>query len=205
MGGVDITMKMLPVLDASGVMPNAPEMMNEAWGLLGYKDAGRFFKNKPDQSGKPPPPEVMKEQIGVEKAKVDLEKSKIDLGKAQEDRQFAAQDRAAQNQERIAMQEGEANAKRQEAGLPGDAMWAQLAAAVSHRLSRPRLPPSSRPDQRLADAAARPSAAGSNRWRKPLTPWPRPRPHRRRSPPPRANFHSEDRLNERHLQRRGQD
>ena len=31
------------------------------------------------------------------------------------------------------MQEGEANAKRQEAGLPGDAMWAQLAAAVSQQ------------------------------------------------------------------------
>ena len=44
--------------------------------------------------------------------------------------------------------------------------------------------PAAGQDQRHADAdARRQSPRGSNRWRKPSTPWPRPRPHRRRSPP----------------------
>lgn len=88
MGGVKMTMEMLPVLDASGLMPNGPEMMTEAWGLLGYRDADRFFKPKPPSSGEPPP-EIQKIMLEM----------KMEMQKAQEEAQARQQELAAKQEE----------------------------------------------------------------------------------------------------------
>ena len=82
--GVDMTLKLLPVLDANNVMPDAPEMMNEAWGLLGYKDGERFFREKPQGNGQPPP-EIQKIMLEM---KVAMQKA-ADEAKAR-DQQLAA-------------------------------------------------------------------------------------------------------------------
>lgn len=54
MGGVKMTMEMLPILAADEIQPNATEMVQEGWGLLGYKDAARFFKKTKPQEKQPP-------------------------------------------------------------------------------------------------------------------------------------------------------
>lgn len=62
MAGTKMTMEMLPILAADQIQPDAKEMVQEAWGLLGYKDAARFFKKtKPQEKG--PPEAVQLEMI----------------------------------------------------------------------------------------------------------------------------------------------
>ncbi len=62
MAGMDVTMKMAPVLAKSGVELDAVSIVQEAWGLIGYKDADRFFKSKVEEPASPPP-EVQMEML----------------------------------------------------------------------------------------------------------------------------------------------
>lgn len=103
MGGVKVTMEMAPLLAADDIMPDGKELVQEAWGLLGYRDASRFYKRKPQPSG--PPPEVqaemMKQQgrMAEKKADGDL-KMAIENIRAGLDR-MAQQIDASQGQQKI--------------------------------------------------------------------------------------------------------
>lgn len=74
MGGMKMTMEALPLLAADNIVPDGKEIMQEAWGLLGYRDAARFFKKRPPQK-EGPPPEVQLEML---KQKGRLEEKSID-------------------------------------------------------------------------------------------------------------------------------
>ena len=105
MGGVKMTLEMAPLLAADGIVPNGKEMMQEGWGLLGYRDATRFFKTKaPDQS---PPPEVQIKQMelqarGAEKqldSQTKLQIAQINAGVEQ----AGSEQEASIEQERLAL------------------------------------------------------------------------------------------------------
>lgn len=84
--GLKMTAEMTPILQASQIMPDAAELMTEGWGLLGYKDANRFFKPAPPSG---PPPEVQKMQMEMELAK---QKAELDAQAKQRDMQLRQQE-----------------------------------------------------------------------------------------------------------------
>ena len=87
MAGLKGTMEMGELLKASGKMPNADALLQELWGLVGYKDADRFFKPAPKGNGGPPP-EVQKEMF---KAKSQAELKKMELSARAESDKMDAQ------------------------------------------------------------------------------------------------------------------
>ena len=140
MGGMKGTMEIAPLLKADGIMPNGAEMVDELWGLLGYKDADRFFK-KVDPGEEKPDPEQQKQMLEM-KAKDDEFKRKQAADQAdqarkaeehkwkQEDRMvdqaMKARDATAQHQQGLEKTKTDAAAKRTEQGLPGDEVFLQM-------------------------------------------------------------------------------
>lgn len=62
MAATNMTKEMVPLLAEQGIEPNGMEIVQEIWGLNGYRDADRFFRKKLKKE-QGPPPEVMIEQI----------------------------------------------------------------------------------------------------------------------------------------------
>lgn len=85
--GMKVTMEAGPLLAAQGVIPNGTEMMNEFWGLIGYKDADRFFMPKPKDDS--PPPEVQKIMAEMrlieQKGQIDAMQAKLDAALKQQE------------------------------------------------------------------------------------------------------------------------
>jgi hypothetical protein len=86
--GLKFTMELGPLMDKQGFVPNAAELMNEAWGILGYKDPARFVMPKPKE-GDQPPPEMMKLmmeiQLAQQKAQLDQQAKQQDMANKQEE------------------------------------------------------------------------------------------------------------------------
>lgn len=74
MAGVSVTKDMAPLLKEQGISVNASAIVQEGWGLSGYKDADRFFV-KDQQKDQGPPPEAQLEML---KQKGRMEEKKID-------------------------------------------------------------------------------------------------------------------------------
>ena len=75
MAGMKATGEFAPLLEKQGYALNAIAMAQEIWGLVGYKDADRFFmKAPPSEDG--PPPEVQMEQM---RQQGQMEMKKIDV------------------------------------------------------------------------------------------------------------------------------
>lgn len=117
MGGVKMTMEALPLLVADGIEPNAREIMQEGWGLLGYKDAARFFKRK-KQEEQGPPPEVQLEMLKqkgtmaksqqegqvkttIEQLRAGLKKLEMRQRGAEADRKMSLEEREFQHEKRM--------------------------------------------------------------------------------------------------------
>lgn len=102
------TGQFLPLLERQNITLNAVELVQEIWGLAGYKDADRFYMTKP-QSQEGPPPEVqaemMKQKGRMEEKQMDGQvKTSIEQIKAQtEDR--ANQTDAALRSRELALEE----------------------------------------------------------------------------------------------------
>ncbi|MCA0341114.1 MAG: hypothetical protein LCH99_15485 [Proteobacteria bacterium] len=62
MAATNMTKEMVPLLAEQGIEPNGMEIVQEIWGLNGYRDADRFFRKK-KKTEQGPPPEVMIEQM----------------------------------------------------------------------------------------------------------------------------------------------
>lgn len=112
MSAVSITKDMSPMLAQQNIQPNGAALLQEAWGLCGYKDADRFFtKAPPQQQDDGPPPEAQLEmlkqkgamdkanlqaqtQIQVAEIKAQVDKQANDI----QEREFAFQQAMAQMQ-----------------------------------------------------------------------------------------------------------
>ena len=68
MGGVKMSMELMPLLAADGITMDGPAIIEEGWGLMGYKDADRFYKRQ-DPGQKKPSEEEMKAKAEAEQAK----------------------------------------------------------------------------------------------------------------------------------------
>ncbi|MBT1154361.1 hypothetical protein J1C56_02020 [Aminobacter anthyllidis] len=86
MGGVKMTMEMAPLLAADGIKPNGAAMAQEAWGLLGYKDADRFFERMPEDKEKQPPPDVQKQMMEMAQSKAEHD---AEMKRVQQEMAFA--------------------------------------------------------------------------------------------------------------------
>jgi hypothetical protein len=104
MGGVNITKDLAPLLQEQGIQPNGAALLQEAWGLCGYKDGDRFFTVAPPKQDDGPPPEAQLEmlkqkgtmskaqldadtKLQIEHIKADVEAQKLSL----QEREFAYQ------------------------------------------------------------------------------------------------------------------
>jgi hypothetical protein len=109
MGGVNITKDLAPLLEKQGIEPNGAALLQEAWGLCGYKDGDRFFTVAPPQQDDGPPPEAQLEmlkqkgtmskaqldadtKLQIEHIKADVEAQKMSL----QEREFAYQQMVTQ-------------------------------------------------------------------------------------------------------------
>jgi len=137
MGGVKMTMEMMPLLKQDGIVPDGAAMSQEGWGLLGYKDADRFFKRLPAGNEESPPPEVQKQLLDMKARKEEAERKTLadnaQMEREREKHEWARQDRAAeeaarQNQhaQTLQTQAADADGQRVAAGLPGDQAWMQM-------------------------------------------------------------------------------
>lgn len=120
MSGVQITKDLAPLLDQQGVQPNGSALLQEAWGLCGYKDADRFFvKAKKSKDGPPPAAqiEMLKQKGTMDKANLDSQtKVQIEQIKASlQARELSLQEREFEHQQ--AMDRMEATANRQDKNL----------------------------------------------------------------------------------------
>lgn len=61
MAATNITKDLVPLLAEQGIEPNGMEIVQEVWGLNGYRDADRFFRKKPKKEEGPPPEVIMKQ------------------------------------------------------------------------------------------------------------------------------------------------
>jgi hypothetical protein len=109
MGGVKITTDLAPLLEQQGIQPNGAALLQEAWGLCGYKDGDRFFVVAPPKQDNGPPPEaqmeMLKQKGAMDKAQLDNQ-TKIQIGKMNaeieaqkislQEREFAYQQMIAQ-------------------------------------------------------------------------------------------------------------
>lgn len=110
MAGMNVTKEMAPLLAAQNIEPNAIEMLQEAWGLVGYRDADRFFmKAKPKEPEGPPPEaqmEMLKQKGVMEsktldgKIKTALEQMKLQASSAETQQETAIKMRELALQER---------------------------------------------------------------------------------------------------------
>ena len=104
MGGVKMSMEMMPLLAADGITMDGPAIVEEAWGLMGYKDADRFYKRQ-DPGQKKPSEEEIKAKQEQQRAAIE-EKRKADefqRKEAMDKAEFArkkAMDEAAMARER---------------------------------------------------------------------------------------------------------
>lgn len=74
MSGIKATSEFAPVLKEQGITVNGIALVQEIWGMVGYKDGDRFFmKAPPPQEG--PPPEVQMEMM---RQKGQMEMKKVD-------------------------------------------------------------------------------------------------------------------------------
>lgn len=76
MAGMKATGEMLPMLEKQGYQPNAVALAQEIWGMVGYKDADRFFMRAPKSEDGPPPEvqlEQMRQQTQMEAKKLDIQ------------------------------------------------------------------------------------------------------------------------------------
>lgn len=119
--GLKMTMDLGALLSKQGIEPNAAEIMNEVWGMLGYKDGARFFVEKEGED--PPPPEVQKIMMEMElaKAKGQLEQAKLQ-----------AQVLADREEHRLEMQkmQAEITAEREQTRMQLQAIQAKLGLEV---------------------------------------------------------------------------
>lgn len=142
MAGVKMTMEAGQLLAAEKIMPNGPAMMREGWGLLGYKDADKFFKRMPQEmidAQNAPPPEMQakqaemaaKQQEQAAKQSEEQVRRQQDMEDREAERAMKAQERAWKHEDRqkeVALREQETTAKHQremsaglvEKGLPPD-------------------------------------------------------------------------------------
>lgn len=111
MAGVKMTMDLAPLVAKDGVEPDGPAMLQEAWGLVGYKDADRFFRQKPAEQDKGPPPEAQMEMLKQKGAMQKLQAEgavKMELAKMQANAdQQALQVDAGLRERELALQERE--------------------------------------------------------------------------------------------------
>jgi hypothetical protein len=90
MAGMKITGELGPLLEKEGYTLKGSAIIQEAWGLVGYKDADRFFEKKPEGEKKPPPPEVQREMMRQKaeqaktqaQAQVTMQSKQLDAQKA---------------------------------------------------------------------------------------------------------------------------
>lgn len=75
MGATKITMETQAIWGESGIEMNGAALLQEIWGLSGYRDADRFFRVKKDTE-KAPPPEVQLEML---KQKGRMQEKQADL------------------------------------------------------------------------------------------------------------------------------
>lgn len=122
MGGVNITKDLAPLLADQGIQPNGAALLQEAWGLCGYKDGDRFFtKARSSKGDEGPPPDIQKEivrQKGVmDKAELDSQtKVQIEQIKAGlQAREISLQEREFEHQRM--MDQVQTAMQRQEAAL----------------------------------------------------------------------------------------
>lgn len=81
MGALSMTREMAEPLDMQGYQINAKEVVQEIWGLAGWRDADRFFMTKKPPPDQGPPPEVQLEQIKQEGAIKKVEaQGQVDTG-----------------------------------------------------------------------------------------------------------------------------
>jgi hypothetical protein len=81
----DMMIKMAGIIDGAGIIPDGRAWMEDLMGILGRKDADKYFKPKPDTG---PPPEVQKIQLQMEMMK---QKGQLDAAGKQQDMQLAQQ------------------------------------------------------------------------------------------------------------------
>jgi len=108
MMGLKGSMELLPPLKEQGITLNAAAVVQEIWGLAGYKDADRFYL-KDEQEEQGPPPEVQMEMVkhkgrmeekGLDaKVKMQTEKMKADL----QAREISLQEREFEHQKAMDM------------------------------------------------------------------------------------------------------
>lgn len=110
MTGMKATMELMPALQDQGIDLNASAIIQEAWGLAGYKDADRFFvKGKDKKEG--PPPEIqieMLRQKGRMSEKQMEAKAKMETAKSQDATKMQIEQmRASLDAREVSLQERE--------------------------------------------------------------------------------------------------
>jgi hypothetical protein len=127
MGGVQITKDMAPLLADQGIEVNGAAILQEAWGLCGYKDADRFFTKKKQVDQGPPPEaqlEMLKQKGAMDKAtlasqtSVQIEQIKASLQAKEislQEREFEQQQMMARIE--LAMQQQAVQAQQQQQNL----------------------------------------------------------------------------------------
>jgi hypothetical protein len=102
MAGMKITGEIAPLLQKEGYELKGSAIIQEAWGLVGYKDADRFFAKKKQEEKKAPPPEVqlemMRTKARMQEKQADGQiKAKVEQLKAQTAQQLKAIEARADN------------------------------------------------------------------------------------------------------------
>jgi len=80
---------MVPLMQQEGMMPDVKAILQEIWGLGGYKDASRFFKQMPKQKEEGPPPEIQEKMID-HKHQMEQDEAKYQADMAANDQQIQA-------------------------------------------------------------------------------------------------------------------